>query len=61
MIGPILKDKVAIVTGGAQGMGAATAILTSATWSSSTRRVAAPRWTRWFAPRSSATGGSMWR
>ena len=27
MIGPILKDKVAIVTGGAQGMGAATAIL----------------------------------
>lgn len=27
MIGPILKDKVAIVTGGAQGMGAATAHL----------------------------------
>ena len=27
MIGPILHDKVAIVTGGAQGMGAATAIL----------------------------------
>lgn len=27
MIGPILQDKVAIVTGGAQGMGAATAIL----------------------------------
>lgn len=27
MIGPILQDKVAIVTGGAQGMGAATALL----------------------------------